>query len=323
MTIVAARRYSGGRILEASLDLSLHDVPTGEGDFDWIGVAEPSAEELAILQHRYGLHPLAVEDALAQGQPAKVEAFGKQLFVLARTAALDGKEKILYGQTAIFLGRQFIITVRQGSARAHTALRQQLEANPERLAEGPDVVLHGVLDFLADGYVPLLDRLDRAVEEMEEGAITGFPDQARIRRIFRLRRRLRQFEDIVGHMEEVAAKLASAELAAIDARARPYFNDVYDHVRRSVGRAHALNDTLGSIVEVASLLEQSRQGAITRQLAAWAAILAVPTAIAGIYGMNFDFMPELHWRYGYYAVLGGTLAACAALFWQFRRIGWL
>jgi len=124
-------------------------------------------------------------------------------------------------------------------------------------------------------------------------------------------------------MEEVAAKLASAELAAIDARARPYFNDVYDHVRRSVGRAHALNDTLGSIVEVASLLEQSRQGAITRQLAAWAAILAVPTAIAGIYGMNFDFMPELHWRYGYYAVLGGTLAACAALFWQFRRIGWL
>lgn len=323
MAIVAARRYAMGRVVDPALDLASCEIPTAKGEFDWIGVVDPTGEELGLLRERYGLHPLAVEDAMTLDQQAKVEPFGDQLFVLARTAAFEGAEQIVYGQTAIFIARHFIVTVRLGSARAHTALRDQLEASPRLLAEGPDVVLHGLLDFVVDGYAPLLDRLDQAVEEMEEGAVLGFPDQARIRRIFRLRRRLRRFEGNIGHMEEVAAKLASATFPAIDAKARPYFNDVYDHVRRSLGRAHALNDTLASIVEVASLLEQNRQGAITRQLAAWAAILAVPTAIAGIYGMNFDVMPELRWRYGYFAVLGGMFAICALLFWQFKRIRWL
>ncbi|OYX60329.1 MAG: magnesium transporter [Sphingomonadales bacterium 32-64-17] len=323
MTIVAARRYLAGKVIEPMLDLEHCDLPGAEGEFDWIGVADPSEDELALLQHRYGLHPLAIEDALTRGAPAKAEAFGNMLFVMACTAALESQEGIAYGQTAIFLDRHFIITVRQGSARAHTALRQQLEALPERLAEGPDVVLHGLLDYLVDGYGPLLDRLDQAVEEMEEGAVAGFPDQARIRRIFRLRRRLRRFESNVRHMEEVAGKLASASLPAIDKKARPYFSDIHDHVRHSLGRARALNETLGSIVEVASLLEQNRQGAITRQLAAWAAILGVPTAMAGVYGMNFDFMPELRWHYGYFAITGLMLTICVGLYWRFRRIGWL
>ncbi len=323
MTIVTARRYAGGKVEELALDLASCTMPTGSGEFDWIGVADPTDDELELLARRYGLHPLAVEDAMARGQPAKAEAFGQQLFVVACTAAIEGSDGITYGQTAIFLDAHFIITVRQGSARAHTALRQQLEANPERLAEGPDVVLHGLLDYIADGYVPLLDQLDGAVEEMEEGAVTGFPDPDRIRRIFRLRRRLRRFESAVGHMAEVAGKLASADLPAIDGKARPYFNDVNDHVRHCLGRAHALNATLGSIVEFASLLEQNRQGVITRQLAAWAAILGVPTAIAGIYGMNFHYMPELRWHYAYFVVLGGIISLCAGLFWRFRRIGWL
>lgn len=323
MAVIAARRYEQGRVIEPALDLASCEIPTAKGEFDWIGVVDPTPEELDLLRSRYGLHPLAVEDAMTLDQQAKVEPFGSQLFVLARTAALQNSEQIQYGQTAIFLDRHFIVTVRSGSARAHTALRDMLEANPPRLAEGPDVVLHGLLDFVADGYVPLLDKLDDAVEEMEEGAVLGLPDQARIRRIFRLRRRLRRFAGNVIHMEEVAAKLASTPFPAIDTRARPYFNDIYENVRRSLSRAQALNETLGSIVEVASLLEQNRQGAITRQLAAWAAILAVPTAIAGIYGMNFDFMPELEWRYGYFASLAGMLAVCGALFWRFRKIGWL
>ncbi|MBO9601991.1 MAG: magnesium and cobalt transport protein CorA [Novosphingobium sp.] len=322
MTIVAARRYAAGKVVDDRLDLATCTLPSRKGEFDWIGVAEPTPDELELLQRRYDLHPLAVEDALTQGQGAKAEAFGKQLFVLATTAALDGKEQIVYGQTAIFLSTNFIITVREGSDRGHAALRRHLEGRPAKLSEGPDVVLHGLLDYLVDAYTPLLDALDQAVEEMEEGAIAGFPDQARIRRIFRLRRRLRRFESNVGHMEEVAGKLASADLPAIDARAKPYFSDIYDHVRHSLGRGRALNDTLGSIVEVASLLEQNRQGTITRQLAAWAAILGVPTAIAGIYGMNFQYMPELRWEYGYYAVLTVIAAICAGLFWQFKRIGW-
>jgi magnesium transporter len=321
MTIVAARRYRDGKLVDA--DLPADCLAPARTEFDWIGLVEPTAEEMAQVQVKYGLHPLAVEDALNSRQAPKAEAYGAQLFVVARTAALQPDERIGYGQTALFLGKDFLVTVRLGSTRAHDKLRAQLESLPERLAEGPDFVLHSVLDFIVDGYAPLLDTLETMAGEMEENAVARFPDPDRIRRIFGLRRELRRFEDVAGRMEEVAAKLAETEQPAIDKRARPYFRDVLDHTRRAVSRGRWLNDTLGSMIEVAGLLEQSRQGAITRQLAAWAAILAVPTAIAGIYGMNFDFMPELTWRYGYFAVLITIAAICALLFWRFRRIGWL
>jgi magnesium transporter len=321
MTIVAARRYRNGKVVDAELPADC--PPPSKSEFDWVGVVEPTPEEMEMLRARYGLHPLAVEDALSQRQAPKAEPYGGQLFVIARTAALAPGDKIAYGQTALFLGKDFLVTVRHGSQRAHLKLRQQLEAVPERLAEGADFVLHAVLDFIVDGYAPLLDQLEETVGEMEDGAVASFPDQARIRRIFRLRRELRRFEDIAGRMEEVAAKLADLPQPAVDARARPYFRDVLDNTRRAVTRARWLNDTLGNILEVAGLLEQSRTGAITRQLASWAAILAVPTAIAGIYGMNFAYLPELEWRYGYFIVLGAIATICALLFIRFKRIGWL
>ncbi|TIX49563.1 magnesium and cobalt transport protein CorA [Alteraurantiacibacter aquimixticola] len=321
MTVVTARRYRQGKI-QRNIAEAPFDAP-GKGEFDWIGLLDPEPAEIDALAQRYHLHPLAVEDAVTQRHPPKAETYSKHLFVVARTAAQGPGDTIAYGQTAIFVGDDFIITVRLGSQRAHVDLRAQLEANPERLAEGPDFVLHALLDFIVEGFDPLLDRLDETMGKMEDGAIDAFPDQARIRRIFRLRRTLRQLEGISGRMEEMTGKLAQVEQPAIDQRARPYFRDVHDHARRVLMRTRALLDTLGNLLEVASLLEQSRQGAITRQLAAWAAILAVPTAIAGIYGMNFAFMPELAWRHGYFIVLGAIALICALLFWRFRRIGWL
>lgn len=322
MTIIAARRYHDGKPVTPVLDLAAGEPPAPT-EFDWVGLYDPTPEEMALVGKRYHLHPLAMEDALSISQQPKVEIFGDTLFVVAKTAAIDKLESIVYGNTAMFVGPNFLVTVRLGSLRAHDQLRAQLELNAERLREGPDFVLHAVLDFIVDGYFPILDRLEESVIEMEEGAVTKFPDQARIRRIFRLRRALRKFEAVAGQMEEAAAKFVHLELPCVDARARPYFRDVYDHAHRAMTRAHGLNETMTSIIEIAGLLEQSRQGAITRQLAAWAAILAVPTAIAGIYGMNFDFMPELTWRYGYFIVLGAIAAICALLFWRFRRIGWL
>lgn len=321
MTVIAARRYKDGKLVDPALPPDC--APPAQSEFDWVGLVEPTEDEIARVQQRYGLHPLAVEDALTKLNTPKAEAYGAQLFVVARTAAKGEGDKIAYGQTAIFLGKDFIVTVRQGSARAHTDLRRELEAKADRLAEGADLVLHAVLDFIVDGYGPLLDWIEQIVGEMEEGAIGAFPDQARIRRIFRLRRELRRFENIAGQMEEMAAKLAGSEQPAIDPRARPWFRDVYDHAHRAAMRTRGLNETLGYILDVAGLLEQSRTGAITRQLAAWAAILAVPTAVAGIYGMNFDFMPELTWRYGYFGVLAVIALICVVLFVRFRRIGWL
>ena len=326
MTIVAARRYREGNAQE--LDLGADHVPCQDREFDWIGLVDPSAAEMEQMRARYALHPLAIEDALTPRHAPKAEAYGQQLFVIARTIASGNGasakgDEIDYGQTAIFLGRHFIVTVRLGSARAHSQLREQLEHFPERLGEGPDFVLHAVLAFIVSGYDPVLDPLEERVGTMEDGAIDRFPDQARIRRIFRLRRSLRRLEGVLGRMEEMGGKLAQVDQPSIDIAARPYFRDVHDAMKRVIGRVRGLLDTLGYILEVAALLEQNRQGQITRQLAAWAAILGVTTAIAGIYGMNFQFMPELEWRYGYFLVVGVTAAVCIGLWLKFKRAGWL
>lgn len=323
MPIVAARRYTAGTPAEAlEIDGTARDQLTA-GSFDWIGVCDPTADELECLRQQFGLHPLAVEDALSPDQQPKVQAFGKQLFIIARTAAIEHGEKIVYGQTALFIGRDFIVSVRIGSTRAHSDLRARLEHDADQMAEGPDFVAHAIMDFIVDGYQPILNKVDDAVQSMEDTAISRFPEPSTIRRIFRLRRQLRRFERIIAPMEEVCRRLATYELPAIDPAARVWFSDVLDHVERTMARVASVKETLASIVETAALLEQHRQGTMTRQLAAWAAILAVPTAIAGIYGMNFEYLPELRWRYGYFMVLGVIALICGSLFWRFRRIGWL
>ena len=324
MSLIAARRYTQGTAQQASLVIDGKPVPELPFDtYDWVGLYEPSVAEMELVRQQYGLHPLAVEDALNPRQLPKVEVYGKTLFIVARTADLKVGEDIAYGQTAFFVGPGYLISVRFGSLRAHTSLRQALETKADRLAEGPDYVLHAVLDFIVDGYLPLLDSLDHIAQQMEEAAIDVFPEQAVIRRIFRLRRQLRRFERVIGPMEEMVERLVIADLPCIDPGARIWFRDVLDHVRRAMARMRSLKETLAAIVETASLLEQHRQGEMTRALAAWAAILAVPTAIAGIYGMNFEYLPELRWHYGYFAVLGAIVTICGGLWLRFRSIGWL
>ncbi|MDE2404123.1 MAG: magnesium and cobalt transport protein CorA [Sphingomonadales bacterium] len=324
MTIIAARRYAAGKPSEHAVRVDgVARPPLPAGSFDWIGLAEPDADEMALVASQFGLHPLAVEDALNPQQMPKVDIYGAQLFIAARTAAVEEGDNIGYGQTALFLGADFLVTVRFGSVRDHATLRRRLEADPLRLAEGIDYVAHAILDFIVDGYQPILDRMEDSVQQIEEAAIEAFPQPSTIRRIFRLRRRLRRFERIIGPMEEVCERLSTVDLPVVDPAARVWFRDVLDHVRRTMIRLGGLKETLASVVETASLLEQHRQGDMTRQLAAWAAILAVPTAIAGVYGMNFEFMPELHWRFGYFAVVGAMAAICGGLYWRFRRIGWL
>jgi magnesium transporter len=308
MPIIASRRYIGGKPSETILPLDGIPRPAlAKGEFDWIGLTDPTAEEMELVRTQFGLHSLAIEDALNPTQMPKLETYGPQLFIIARTAAVQEGDLIAYGQTAIFLGSDFVVTVRLGSARAHSQLRTRLESDPARLIEGPDYVAHAILDFIVDGFQPILENYEDSVQAMEERAIDTFPEPSTIRRIFRLRRQFRRFIRIVGPMEEVCERLTFTDLPVIDPSARIY----------------GLRDTLASIVETASLLEQHRQGHMTRQLAAWAAILAVPTAIAGVYGMNFKYMPELEQPWGYPAVLALIFGVCIGLFLRFRRIGWL
>ena len=322
MAVVAAYLYRDGhRVRSIAIDESIN-CREAKSEFVWIGIADPTQEEMRSLANCYDLHPLAVEDAIKANQLPKIDVYDDQLFVVARTARLQG-ETIEYGETAIFIGHSHIITVRHGSERAHTALREQLEKAPKLLMHGTDYLLHAVLDYIVDGYGPLVDDIEEEVLEMESQAADGFLDREQVNHIFTLRRELSRLQRILGPMGEVALKLARQELPCIDEDIRLYFRDVQDHVRRVQSRVDALRDALNSVFQLSTLLEQQRVGTITRQLAAWAAILAVPTAIAGIYGMNFQNMPELNMKYGYFVVLGAIAVICLWLYDRFRRTGWL
>ena len=321
MTVVASYVYRDGqRVREAPL--TPEGLALEPGEFVWVGLYDPTDAEIDVLVERFKLHPLAVEDALAAHQMPKVEVYGRELFVVARTA-MKIDDRLAYGETHVFVGNDHVVSIRHGSARAHNHLRTQLEASPLQLKKGPDFVLHGILDFIVDAYAPIVDDVEDSVLEMEQRTLDAFLSRLEIRRLFTLRRELLKFRRILGPMEEVLGRLQSLDLPCIDPDVRPYFRDVGDHVRRVNSRLGGLNDILSSVFEVANLLEQQRQGLITRKLAAWAAILAVPTAIAGIYGMNFEHMPELRWEYGYYAVLGVIATICAALYVTFKRTKWL
>jgi magnesium transporter len=322
MPVVAAYHYrEGARVRSVGIDEKV-DCPGNRSEFVWIGIADPTGAEMQTLQKTYDLHPLAVEDAINADQLPKVEVFGDQLFVIARTARLHG-ETIDYGETAIFVGNSHIITVRHGSERGHTALRDQLEKAPKLLTHGTDYLLHAVLDYIVDGYAPLVDDIEEDVLQMEAKAASTFLEREQVNHIFTLRRELSRLQRILGPMGEVALKLSRQELPCIEPEARAYFRDVQDHVKRVQERVDGLRDALNSVFQLSQLIEQQRVGTITRQLASWAAILAVPTAIAGIYGMNFENMPELHFKYGYFLVLGLIVVVCLWLYDRFRRTGWL
>ncbi|WP_188237638.1 magnesium and cobalt transport protein CorA [Sphingopyxis sp. LK2115] len=323
MPIMAARAYHEGKFVRDLGPQEMVPEDCDPGDFFWLGLYAPTPDELAGIARRFGLHPLAVEDALKANQLPKVEVYGDQLFVVARTATLDG-DAIHAGETALFLGPHFLVSVRHGSARAHTDVRARLESLPAKLAHGPDYVLYAVLDFIVDGYFPVIDAIEDRMLGVEDRVMDTPLSAADIRHLYKQRHEIIRFQRLVGMMKEVAARLAHGdELPAMDPVVRPFFRDVWDHVQRAEYRLAGLRDIAVSVIETNGMLEQQRQGAITRQLAAWAAILAVPTAIAGIYGMNFDYMPELRWSFGYPLVVGAMAAICSALYWRFKRIGWL
>ncbi len=321
MSVVASYVYRGGVRQEA---VALDGAPPAFGDdeFVWVGLFEPTMEEIEGLARTFGLHPLAVEDALNAHQVPKVEVYGDQIFVIAKTAHLED-DKILYGETSIFVGHHHIITVRHGSARAHTELRAQIEASPQLMRQGTDYVLHAIIDFIVDGYLPVVQTIEDKVLKMEKQMLVSFLEREQIRRLFRLRRQLILFGRILGPMSEVVGRLVNLDLPCLDQNAKPFFRDVLDHVRRVESTVGGLREVITSVFEASNLLEQQRQGVITRQLAAWAAILAVPTAIAGIYGMNFENMPELKTHNGYFIILAVIVALCSVLYYRFRKTGWL
>lgn len=322
MSVIAAYYYNEGkRIREIALDEHVQ-LDKDRSGFCWIALHDPTADELDALQATYNLHPLTIDNAMHPFCPPRVEVYNDALYVVAQTAELVG-DQIRYGKMAIFTSRSHLISVRHGHAGALGSLREQLEASPWLLGKGVDYVLHAILHRIVDEYLPIFEMIEDDVLEMEKHSLDDFLGREDVGRIFRLRCELTHFQRTLGAMGELVRKLIRGHFPCISAEVRPYFNDVSDHVNRVQSMVDGLLLVVSSVFEFSSLLEAQRTGVITRQLAAWAAILAVPTAIAGIYGMNFKNMPELDTAYGYFFVLGLIAMTCLFLFLRFKKAKWL
>src|SRR4029077_3576950 len=283
---------------------------------------EPSAELLERVQAQLGLHYLAIEDAGKAHQHPKIEQYGEALFIVARTAQLvDGR--IAFGETHLFVGRGYVVSVRHGASTSYAAVRERCESCPDVLAQGEDYIVYAILDFIVDNYMPVLERIHAEVEALEDTVLATTLSQSDIERLYILRRDLLRLRNAAGPLVEVCNRLEHSQLMLIDKEMKPHFRDVTDHVRRVREEIDELREVLAFVLEASIMAGQAQQTVTARGLAAWAAILAVPTAIAGIYGMNFEHMPELKWAYGYNLVIGVIVAICTTLYVQFRRNDWL
>ncbi len=288
----------------------------------WIGLFEPSIELLEQVRAQFSLHPLAVEDAAKAHQFPKLEEFDDSLFIVARTAQLDDG-RLTFGETHLFVGQGYVVSVRHGPSRTYAQVRERAEARAQRLSEGEDFIVYAILDFIVDNYSPVLDSIADQVEDIEDHVLTTTMGQEEIEQLYRLRRDLLRLRNVVVPLQDVCRRLERTDIVFIDPAMRPHFRDVRDHLRRAEERIDTLRETLAFAFEASLMNAQMQQTNISRRLAAWAAILAVPTAIAGIYGMNFEHMPELKWEYGYYMVLIAIFAICVFLYRRFRQAGWL
>jgi len=320
--VVACAAYEGGRRV-ADLDIDrLDDFKAAPGRFLWIGLHEPDKALLRRMQRRFGLHELAIEDAHNAHQRPKLEVYGEAIFMVLHTAQLVNG-RIEFGETHIFAGPGYVLSVRHGASSSYGEVRQRCEGAPHMLKEGEDFVIYAIMDFIVDNYIPVVEAIEAEVEAMETTLFEKPFDRRTVERIYALKRDLLALRRIVSPLVEMSNRMMRFDVPLIDKAAYPYFRDVHDHAIRVSETIDAQRELLTSALEANLLLAAVSQSEVMKKLAGWAAILAVPTAIAGIYGMNFEYMPELELRYGYFVVLGVTFAICGYLYYRFRRAGWL
>ncbi|MEU3861816.1 magnesium and cobalt transport protein CorA [Streptomyces sp. NPDC028722] len=321
----------------ATLAETYHELREQPRGMAWIGLARPTGSELHSLAAEFDLHPLAIEDAMEAHQRPKLERYGDTLFVVLRAARyLDAPEEVDFGELHVFVGPDFVITVRHGDAPDLSAVRRRMEDAPELLALGPEAVLYAILDAVVDGYAPVVAGVQNDIDEIETEVFRGDPEVSR--RIYELSREMVEFQratrPLVGMLHGLMAGFAKYET---DEELQRYLRDVADHVTHTSERVDGFRQALTEILTVNATLVTQQQNAEMRALAeagfeqneevkkisSWAAILFAPTLVGTIYGMNFDHMPELHWLFGYPFAIGLMAVVCTALYLVFKRRDWL
>jgi magnesium transporter len=322
--VVNSIAYAGGRRLGEVAIPDISEVLKQPGRFVWIGLHEPDAEVLTEVQGEFALHDLAIEDATRAHQRPKLERYGDSLFAVLRTAHLDrATGAIEFGETHLFVGSNYVVSVRHGASLPYVEVRSRCEASPDLLAKGPGFVLYALMDFIVDQYFPLVDAFEERLEELEDNIFRQTLTRETTERIYQLKRNLLEVKRAVAPLVDVCNRLVRTDNALIPDDARVYFRDVYDHAIRINEMIDSLRELLTTALEANLSLISVSQNEAMKRLAGWAAIIAVPTLIAGIYGMNFKFMPELDWILGYPVAMAVMLAACGFLYYRFKRSGWL
>jgi magnesium transporter len=321
--VVACALYRDGRRVR---DVTVEEIGASaghDGEIVWLGLHEPDGALLGTLQAQLGLHELMIEDANQAHQRAKLDIYDNVLFIVLRTAQLDSKGIIQYGETHLIVGKGFVVSIRHGASASYAEVRQRCERNPELLRLGESAIMYAILDFVGDNYFPIIDKITEELEAIEEDIFSAVPAREKIERIYRLRSGLLNMRHAVAPMIEICNQLRRHDFPGRTSAIKPYLRDVHDHVLLVNEAIVDLRERLTAAFEASLLLSAARQNDIVKKLGSWAAILAVPTAIAGIYGMNFKTMPELEWPFGYPACLLLMLAICSTLYYCFRRAAWL
>jgi magnesium transporter len=314
--------YQQGRKL-ADIDVDQIAAWLNKPDsFVWVALRDATDAELTHMQQEFDLHDLAVEDARHGHQRPKVEEYGSTLFVVMQLLEVEQGE-LQTGEVAVFVGPNFVLSVRNRSKQHFLGVRERCEREPELLARGSGFVLYALMDAVVDRYFPLLDALETDLEAIEAQIFERGAARWNVERLYALKRRATALRHAVAPLLEVLTKLYGGRVPSVCQNMQEYFRDVHDHLVRINGSIDAMRDTIGDAIQVNLSMVTIEESETTKRLAAYAAIFAVSTALAGIWGMNFEKMPELKWTYGYPMALGLIASAAGFLFWRFRKAGWV
>jgi magnesium transporter len=308
----------------------LNDIPTQDISeyvvrpdcFVWVALRDPEPQELLVMQEEFNLHPLAVEDAHHGHQRPKIEEYGDSVFaVLHLIEVVNGEIQI--GEVNVFVGRNYVLSVRNRSQHSLLGVRERCEREPDLLSHGAGFVFYALMDAVVDRYFPVIEELEADLETIEEQIFTKGSARANIEKLYALKRKVVVLRHAVTPLMEAAGKLQSGRVPAVCANSQDYFRDVYDHLVRINTTIESVRDTIVTAIQVNLSMVTIEESEVNKKLAAWAGIFAVVTAFAGIWGMNFKAMPELQWEYGYPAALGTMVLVSGLLLQRFRRLGWL
>lgn len=306
-------------------DIGIDDISAAleqEDSFVWLGLCAPDGELMQRVQGAFDLHELAVEDAQGAHQRPKIEEYGDTLFVVLHTVSVAGAA-LQFGETHVFVGRRFVVTVRHGRSDSYAGVRERTERAPARLAAGPGYVLYSIVDFVVDHYQPCMDTLQYRFRQVERDLFRPDPPETSLEALYHLKNELLSLQGAAAPVADICTRLLRFHGDIVPRENRIYYRDIFDHVTRVTIAADRARAMIDAAMQFALAQVTIRQNEVVKRLAGWGALLAVPTMLFSLYGMNFAYIPELAWRWGYPSVLAGTGAVSLLLYRRLKKVGWL